>query len=130
MRPRNASARPGGVRPVGKPRNLHIPHRPCRPTLFSPIPTRFIDFGGPHPVTARPLPSLAALVAVAALALAACGGASDSSGGGWSSGSSGGGGTKTKLSLVAYSTPQVVYDQVIPDFEKTTAGNGVSFSQS
>src|SRR3954449_5403688 len=130
MRPRNASARPGGDRPAGKPRNLHIPHRPCRLRLFSSIQTRFIDFGGPHAVKARSLASLAALVAVAALARAACGGASDTSGGGSSSGSSGGGGTKTKLSLVAYSTPQVVYDQVIPGFEKTTAGNGVSFSQS
>jgi sulfate/thiosulfate transport system substrate-binding protein len=81
-------------------------------------------------VKARSLVSLAALVAVAALALAACGGASDSAGGGSSSSSSSGGGAKTKLSLVAYSTPQVVYDQVIPAFEKTAAGNGVTFSQS
>ena len=29
--------------------------------------------------------------------------------------SSGGGGGKTSLSLVAYSTPQVVYDEIIPD---------------
>src|SRR3954454_11101394 len=106
MRPRNASARPGGVRPAGKPRNLHIPHRPCRLTLFSPIPTRFTDFGGPHALNARSLAFLAALVAVAALALAACGGASDTAGGGSPSASSGSGGTKTKLALVAYSTPQ------------------------
>src|SRR4051812_25026259 len=131
MRPRTASARPGGVRPAGKPRNLHIPHRPCRLTLFSPIPTRFIDFGGPHAVKARSLASLAALVAVAALALAACGGASDTSGGGSSSSSSSSSSTaKTKLALVAYSTPQVVYDQVIPGFQKTAAGKGVTFSQS
>jgi sulfate transport system substrate-binding protein len=81
-------------------------------------------------VKARSLVSLAALVAVAALALAACGGASDTAGGGSSSNSSGGSGSKTKLSLVAYSTPQVVYDQVIPAFEKTAAGKGVTFSQS
>ena len=31
----------------------------------------------------------------------------------------------TKLSLVAYSTPQVVYDEIIPDFQKTAAGKGV-----
>ena len=80
---------------------------------------------------ARSLASLAALVAVAALALAACGGASDTAGGGSSTSSAaGGGGAKTTLALVAYSTPQVVYDQVIPGFEKTAAGKGVAFSQS
>src|SRR5919202_3667773 len=80
---------------------------------------------------ARSLASLAALVAVAALALAACGGASDTAGGGSSSSSgASGGGSKTTLALVAYSTPQVVYDQVIPGFEKTAAGRGVTFSQS
>src|SRR4029078_13273079 len=35
-----------------------------------------------------------------------------------------------KLALVAYSTPQVVYDEVIPAFARTAAGRGVSFSQS
>src|SRR5919205_2339680 len=80
---------------------------------------------------ARSLASIAALVAVAALALAACGGASDTAGGGSSSGGAGSGsGAKTTLALVAYSTPQVVYDQVIPGFEKTAAGKGVAFSQS
>ena len=63
---------------------------------------------------------------VTALAVVGCGGASDTVGG--SSGSSGSGGTK--LSLVAYSTPQVVYDQVIPAFEKTPQGKDVSFTQS
>src|SRR3954470_17823659 len=79
---------------------------------------------------ARSLAPLAALVAVAAVALAACGGASDTAGGGSSSASSSSGGTKTKLSLVAYSTPQVVYDQVIPGFEKTAQGAGVTFKES
>ena len=36
----------------------------------------------------------------------------------------------SKLSLVAYSTPQVVYDEVVPAFEKTSAGKGTTFSQS
>ena len=36
----------------------------------------------------------------------------------------------TKLSLVAYSTPREAYGQLIPAFQKTAAGNGVSFSQS
>src|SRR5438874_4775435 len=36
----------------------------------------------------------------------------------------------TKLALVAYSTPREAYAQLIPAFQKTTAGRGVSFSQS
>ena len=34
------------------------------------------------------------------------------------------------ISLVAYSTPNVAYSQIIPAFQKTAAGKGVSFSQS
>jgi sulfate transport system substrate-binding protein len=71
---------------------------------------------------------LIAVLASAALVAAGCGGADDTPGGGGSTASSGKG--STKLSLVAYSTPQVVYDEVIPGFEKTDAGKGVSFSQS
>src|SRR3954466_7579408 len=37
---------------------------------------------------------------------------------------------KQQLSLVAYSTPEVVYDQVIPQFQKTEAGSGVIFKTS
>ena len=66
-----------------------------------------------------------ALPIIAALAAAGCGGADDSNNGQ----SSAAGGKKT-LSLVAYSTPQVVYDQAIPAFQKTEAGAGVSFKQS
>jgi sulfate transport system substrate-binding protein len=36
----------------------------------------------------------------------------------------------TKLSLVAYSTPRTAYSVLVPAFEKTPAGQGVSFSQS
>jgi sulfate/thiosulfate transport system substrate-binding protein len=36
----------------------------------------------------------------------------------------------TKLALVAYSTPKDAYAQLIPAFQKTQAGQGVSFSQS
>src|SRR6478735_2842395 len=36
----------------------------------------------------------------------------------------------TKLTLVAYSTPKEAYGQLITAFQKTKAGNGVSFSQS
>ena len=76
----------------------------------------------------RSLALVAALV-TAALVAVGCGGASDTAGGGSSSTGVSGGGSK-KLSLVAYSTPQVVYDQVIPQFEKTQAGSGVTFRES
>ncbi|MGN6187945.1 MAG: sulfate ABC transporter substrate-binding protein [Conexibacter sp.] len=69
-----------------------------------------------------------ALLALAALAVVAgCGGSSDSAGG---SDVSGGGNAKTTLSLVAYSTPEVVYDEIIPDFQKTAAGRDVGFKTS
>ena len=60
---------------------------------------------------------IAPVIAVLALAfaVAGCGGGSDSS---------------TKLSLVAYSTPQEAYKKLIPTFQATTEGEGVSFSQS
>src|SRR5437763_14028242 len=35
-----------------------------------------------------------------------------------------------KLALVAYSTPKDAYAKIIPAFQKTAAGKGVSFSQS
>jgi sulfate transport system substrate-binding protein len=74
--------------------------------------------------------SLAALAAVAtALVTAGCGGTSDSTSNAGAS-SSAGSGSSAKLALVAYSTPQVVYDDAIPAFEKTAAGKGVSFTQS
>src|SRR5215218_2232718 len=56
---------------------------------------------------------------VAMPVLAACG--SDAGG------ASGGGG---KLNLVAYSTPKEAYAALIPAFNKTAAGQGVSFTQS
>jgi sulfate/thiosulfate-binding protein len=39
-------------------------------------------------------------------------------------------GSGAKLSLVAYSTPKEAYGELIPAFQKTTAGKGVSFTQS
>ncbi|HEY1277874.1 MAG TPA: sulfate ABC transporter substrate-binding protein [Thermoleophilaceae bacterium] len=63
---------------------------------------------------------------LAALALAAvaagCGGTSDSEAGGDGSGGS--------LTLVAYSTPEEAYRELIPAFNKTPEGKGVSFKQS
>jgi sulfate transport system substrate-binding protein len=71
--------------------------------------------------------TLLALPVLAALVAAGCGGASDSK---KATASSGGGSGKTQLSLVAYSTPEVVYDEVIPQFQKTEPGAGVSFKTS
>src|SRR5258708_4023587 len=62
----------------------------------------------------RPVPVALCLIA-GALGLAACG---SSSGGGKS------------LALVAYSTPKGAYEKLIPAFEATSAGKGVTFSQS
>jgi sulfate transport system substrate-binding protein len=70
--------------------------------------------------TIRPTRLLALLALVAALPmLSACGSSS--------SGSSSGGG---RLNLVAYSTPKEAYAALIPAFNKTAAGKGVSFTQS
>jgi sulfate/thiosulfate transport system substrate-binding protein len=63
-------------------------------------------------------------IAVLAAALAAgCGGTSDES----SASSDGSGGN---LTLVAYSTPEEAYRELIPTFNKTPEGRGVSFDQS
>ena len=43
---------------------------------------------------------------------------------------SGGDGSKGSLSLVAYSTPQVVYDEIIPAFGQTPEGEGIEFKTS
>jgi sulfate/thiosulfate transport system substrate-binding protein len=68
-----------------------------------------------------------ALLVLLAAAFAACGGASDTKEASPSGGDGGGGPT---LSLVAYSTPQVVYDEIIPAFKQTPAGSGVDFKTS
>src|SRR4051794_20639613 len=59
--------------------------------------------------------AVAALTAVIAAVVAGCGGSS-----------SGG----NKLSLVAYSTPKEAYGALIPAFQKTPEGKGVTFTQS
>ncbi|HEU4702711.1 MAG TPA: extracellular solute-binding protein [Conexibacter sp.] len=70
---------------------------------------------------------LALLALVALAVVAGCGGSSDETGG---SDVSGGGDAKTTLSLVAYSTPEVVYDEIIPDFQQTAEGADVGFKTS
>jgi sulfate transport system substrate-binding protein len=67
--------------------------------------------------------ALGLLLALLALAAAGCGGSSSDSGGG----GDGGGG---KLTLVAYSTPEEAYRELIPAFNKTPEGKGVGFDQS
>jgi sulfate transport system substrate-binding protein len=69
-----------------------------------------------------------AAVVPAVLAVAACGGGSGSASGG--SSGSGSGATGGNVNLVAYSTPQKVYEQLIPQFQKTPAGKGATFQQS
>jgi sulfate transport system substrate-binding protein len=70
---------------------------------------------------------LAALTLLVAIVVAGCGG-SDSSATGSDTGSSSGG---AKLDVVGYSTPESVYAETLePAFEKTSQGNGVSFSNS
>jgi sulfate/thiosulfate transport system substrate-binding protein len=62
---------------------------------------------------------VAAGLLVAGMVLAAgCGGGSGGPGGG------------DRLTLVAYSTPREAYEALIPAFQKTDAGKGVTFSQS
>jgi len=64
---------------------------------------------------------------VAAVAAAGCGTAAGSPG---SSGASGAGSETKVVNLVAYSTPQQVYEHLIPAFQATPAGKGVKFTQS
>ena len=66
----------------------------------------------------------ALLALLAALVVAGCGGSEDTNEG---SGGGGSEGAKSTLSLVAYSTPEVVYDEIIPAFRKTDAGKDVGF---
>jgi sulfate/thiosulfate transport system substrate-binding protein len=79
-------------------------------------------------VSSRKPVVLVVVAALVALVVAGCGGSSDEKGGDASA--SGSGDAKTTLSLVAYSTPEVVYDEIIPDFNKTAEGRGVGFKSS
>ncbi len=76
----------------------------------------------------RPAVLALALTVVLALAATGCGGSSDSSSD--SGSSSGGSGSGGQISLVAFSTPEVVYDQLTPAFQKTAAGKGVKLKSS
>jgi sulfate/thiosulfate transport system substrate-binding protein len=67
----------------------------------------------------RPAAVVAALLAL--LVISACGGSSTGSGAGEGGGS---------LTLVAYSTPEEAYKELIPAFNETPEGQGVGFDQS
>ena len=77
----------------------------------------------PRPRLRRLLAGAAVIPAV--LAAAACGGGS-----GDATASPGSSATGGNVNLVAYSTPQKVYEQLIPQFQKTAAGRGSTFKQS
>ena len=63
--------------------------------------------------------ALALALVPLALATSACGGSEAS-----------GAGASSKLSLVAYSTPKEAYEALIPAFQKSPEGRGVTFTQS
>jgi len=78
----------------------------------------------------EPVPPVAPLIVavlVGAAAVTGCGGADDFHGGATAGAT---GSTKATVSLVAYSTPEVVYDEIIPAFKATAPGKGVDFKTS
>jgi sulfate transport system substrate-binding protein len=77
-----------------------------------------------HAARAIGATAAAAVMAVTASACAG-GGASDTAAAGTSSG-----GTTKALNLYAYAVPKVGFDKVIPGFNATAAGKGVTFQQS
>ena len=64
-----------------------------------------------------------AVGATTALLAAGCGGSAKA-------GSSGSSSPKVKLALVAYSTPQAAYKDIIKAFQATPAGKNISFTES
>ncbi|GAA2385321.1 sulfate ABC transporter substrate-binding protein [Dactylosporangium salmoneum] len=67
--------------------------------------------------------AVSAALLVTGIALGGCAGTANSS-------SEGGSGDEVTLALVAYSTPQAAYEQLIAAFQKTDAGKKVKFTQS
>ena len=76
-----------------------------------------------HRIRIRLLTLTLAIAVLPAALATGCGGTSDES----SASSDGGGGN---LTLVAYSTPEEAYRELIPAFNKTSEGKGVGFDQS
>src|SRR5918992_231064 len=71
----------------------------------------------PLPRARLRLSAVSVAAALLAVLVAACGGGAGGSGVPW-------------LTLAAYSTPQEAYEEIIPAFRKTAAGDGVEFRQS
>ena len=72
--------------------------------------------------------SAAVLTLLLAVFAIGCGGSDDDATG---AGDTGGSSSSAKLDVVGYSTPEAVYTEYLePAFEKTSAGGGVSFSNS
>jgi sulfate/thiosulfate-binding protein len=72
---------------------------------------------------------VAAVAILGSGVVAGCGGSADTTSNAASTGSSSGG-SSTQLALVAYSTPKKAYDALTTAFAQTSAGKGVTFSQS
>lgn len=72
--------------------------------------------------------TITSALAAAALSvgLVACGGSSDSTSDSAAANAEG----SVKLNLVAYAVPKPGFDKLIPAFQKTDAGQGVSFAES
>ncbi len=72
-----------------------------------------------------------AVAALGATVLAGCGGSADTTNNAASTGSSSSsGGSSTQLALVAYSTPKKAFDALTTAFGQSSAGKGVTFTQS
>src|SRR4029453_14339967 len=105
--------------PAALGRFRHLTHRPRPFTVafsINRVGKVVFTIGGAMKVRAK----FAAALVVAGMLLAA----------GRGGGSGGSGGGSDKLTLVAYSTPREAYEALIPAFQKTDAGKGVTFSQS
>lgn len=73
---------------------------------------------------------LAPTAAILGLVLAGCGGSSDSTDGDTAASAAATSSGAAKLSLVGYAVPKVGFDKLIPAFQATAPGEGVTFAQS
>src|SRR5262249_46648128 len=94
------------------------------------FPINFVLIRRSPILRSHPATFMALAATVLAMVVAGCGGASDEVGGSDTPQASSGGGESVKLSLVGYSVAKQAYDEIIPAFNATEAGKGISFSQS
>ena len=76
------------------------------------------------------IPALGVVAALAAAGIAACGGSSDTTSNAAFKSGSHAGKPGPQLALVAYSTPKKAYDELTSAYAQTSAGSGVTFSES